>query len=199
MDLIILAGLPATGKTTLAKALSQALSLPVLEKDEIKEALFDTLGYADGEARQRLGLAANRILLRCAESLLSTGNSLILVNNFDTESVPQVEEMMARVGCRHVTIFLTGDPELLHRRYVERDRKGLRHPAHALCRRYPPCPEDGPPPEMTEDFFRRHFVDAGMGNFRLNGPRIEVNVTAQKADTAALVREIQRLLAGKTS
>ena len=100
MELILLAGLPATGKTTLAKKLSEILHLPVLEKDEIKEVLFDTVGYADAEERQKLGLAANRILLRTAESLLAMGNSLILVNNFDAQSTPLVEGLIARTGCR---------------------------------------------------------------------------------------------------
>ena len=194
MELILLAGLPATGKTTLAKKLSEILHLPVLEKDEIKEALFDTVGYADAEERQKLGLAANRILLRTAESLLATGNSLILVNNFDAQSTPLVEGLIARTGCRFVTVFLRGDPEILHRRYVARDKEGRRHPAHALCLRYPPAPGDAPPPEMTLDFFRRHFVDAGMGDFSLRGPRIEADVTVAPADPVSLAEEIRARL-----
>ena len=70
MELIIIAGMPATGKSTLAKSLSAELSLPILEKDEIKEAMFDTLGYADLPAKRQLDVVANAVLLRMSEALL---------------------------------------------------------------------------------------------------------------------------------
>ena len=37
MDLIILAGMPASGKTTFSFKLSQALNYPVLEKETVEE------------------------------------------------------------------------------------------------------------------------------------------------------------------
>lgn len=41
---IIVAGPPATGKTTLSRWLASELMLPLLNRDSIKEILFDTLG-----------------------------------------------------------------------------------------------------------------------------------------------------------
>ena len=46
MNVIILAGMPATGKSTLAAKLQQKFCYPILEKDFIKEGLFDTLGFS---------------------------------------------------------------------------------------------------------------------------------------------------------
>ena len=46
MDIIVLAGMPASGKSTVAAKLSAVFSLPVLAKDELKEALFDTVGFS---------------------------------------------------------------------------------------------------------------------------------------------------------
>ena len=46
MNIIVLAGMPASGKSTVAAKLSTAFSLPTLAKDELKESLFDTLGFS---------------------------------------------------------------------------------------------------------------------------------------------------------
>ena len=64
---VLVAGWPGSGKSTLAAALAPRLGLPLLAKDEIKEALMDALGYPRtvGDS-QRLGQAAVRAMLRVA-------------------------------------------------------------------------------------------------------------------------------------
>ena len=64
---VLVAGWPGSGKSTLAAALAARLGLPLLAKDEIKEALMDALGVpptVDGS--QRLGRAAVLAMLRVA-------------------------------------------------------------------------------------------------------------------------------------
>ena len=50
MDLIIIAGMPASGKSTVAEKLSRIFGYPVLEKDALKEELFDTIGCRSSPA-----------------------------------------------------------------------------------------------------------------------------------------------------
>lgn len=70
MSLIIVNGLPASGKTTLATQLSAELSLPLFSKDAIKETLADALTAfhsreeASLEWSHQLGLAAAACLWR---------------------------------------------------------------------------------------------------------------------------------------
>lgn len=47
--LIIVTGFPATGKTTLAKKLSEHFSLPLVYVDELKEMMFDRIGNWEDE------------------------------------------------------------------------------------------------------------------------------------------------------
>ena len=50
--LIIIAGMPAAGKTTFAKYLSEELRIPLVCKDRVKEILFDELHY-DAKTKPR--------------------------------------------------------------------------------------------------------------------------------------------------
>jgi hypothetical protein len=66
---IVVSGLPASGKSTVARAIADALRLPRLDKDEILEGLFDTLGVGDLAWRHKLSRAADDELRRQACAL----------------------------------------------------------------------------------------------------------------------------------
>jgi adenylate kinase family enzyme len=59
---VFVTGIPGAGKTTMSRALSRALTLPLLSKDAVKESLFDVLGVRDREWSLQLGAAANNVL-----------------------------------------------------------------------------------------------------------------------------------------
>lgn len=64
---ILVGGWPASGKTTVSRALAAELGLACLSKDEVKEALMDGLGTPAGVAESRgLGVAAVHAVLRVA-------------------------------------------------------------------------------------------------------------------------------------
>ncbi len=45
MYCILVTGIPASGKNTMAEVLSARLKLPVISKDTMKELLFDNVGF----------------------------------------------------------------------------------------------------------------------------------------------------------
>lgn len=64
---VLVGGWPGSGKSTLSQVLAAELGLPWLSKDEIKEALFASLGRPTSvEESQRLGRAATDVMLRVA-------------------------------------------------------------------------------------------------------------------------------------
>ena len=63
---IVVSGLPASGKTTLAARLAEILGLPLFDKDDILEALFERAGAVDAAARQRLSRMSDDVLRRIA-------------------------------------------------------------------------------------------------------------------------------------
>ena len=193
--LVIIAGMPATGKSTIAKKISAALSAPILEKDDIKEELFDTVGYKDLAEKRMLDRAATAVLLRCTEAVLKSGQSLIIVNNFESNMRERVQQMIDSSACSSVMVFLDGDPEVLYARYVERDKKHSRHQGHTFIDRYPPHPEDDVNRSMTREYFRDRFEKSGMADFKLEGVRIDVDAThPETIDTNALVNKIKNAL-----
>src|SRR6185437_3895614 len=80
--LIIVTGLPATGKSTLARELARRLRVPLIGKDMIKEPLLDMLGAGDSERSRLLSTASFAVLFELARELLARGLSLIVEGNF---------------------------------------------------------------------------------------------------------------------
>ena len=198
MDLIILAGMPASGKTTFVKQLSKVAGYPVLEKDAIKEELFDVIGFQNYTQKRLMDTAATAVLLRCADSLLESGQSLIVVNNFRKDAEPAVEAMLKKHNCSCVFVFFGGNGDVFYQRYVERDNRGERHLGHVLQEHYPPLPGDALTHTMTREEFAEKFEKLGMHEFHVEGVR-RINVDAtwpDKIDAEALIQEIMDALQG---
>ena len=64
-----------------------------------------------------LGEGALEALYYTAGQLLQAGVSCILENNFEEVSKPGLLALLERCQCQAVTVFLTGEPEALYRRF----------------------------------------------------------------------------------
>lgn len=195
MDLIVISGLPASGKSTVARLLQAAFPYPILEKDRMKECLFDTLGFQSHDEKRRLDAAAARILLQTAEELMNTGGSVILDNNFDTAAGAALKALQARLRPRSVTLLLTADEKVLYDRYLARDLAHTRHPGHAVSDRYPPLPGDPDVTPMVREGFAQRYLSRGMGDVCWDGPVLHVDTTDLEAlDRAALLDRVRAAL-----
>lgn len=127
--LILITGVPASGKSALANALSKELRYTVLIKDIIKEALFDSLGCDNRKRSRELGAAAMDIIFKQAEYLLDNGLSCIIENTFKPEyHNERIEKLKQKTGCTILQILCKGDGEVLFERYKK--RAPLRHKGH---------------------------------------------------------------------
>ena len=196
MKIIILTGMPAAGKSTIAAKLSDAFKLPILEKDNLKEGLFDTLGFENYPQKRKLDHAANAVLLRCAEAMIKQQVPTIIDNNFDTASGEQLNKLVTDYDCDCLTIFLGGNTDVFYERYVERDRLHLRHLGHILQEHYPPREGDCLDYTMTREEFAEKFEKRGMGSFQCKGERIEIDATyPEKEDVDALIEQVRAFMA----
>lgn len=81
MYCILVTGIPAAGKSTMAQALAEKMHLPLLSKDVIKERLFDTIGFQSRAEKVKLGTASMEILYYAAGQLMRAGQPFILEKN----------------------------------------------------------------------------------------------------------------------
>ncbi|WP_412470852.1 AAA family ATPase [Halobacteriovorax sp. RT-2-4] len=129
--LIIVSGLPATGKTTISKELAKEFSLPLIGKDIIKESLFDSLGVKDRAWSKELGKASYPILYSFIKAQLNANKSLLVESNFSNQfDTPILKDFISKYDARVLTIYCECDGSVLFERFKTRSLSGKRHPGH---------------------------------------------------------------------
>ena len=115
--LVIVSGPPGAGKSTTARRLRRELDLPLITKDDIKESLFDSLGYSDREWSKKIGAATWDLIFLLIERTSST--PVIVESNFYPTDH---REPVAALARRVVEVHCIADPDVLSARFHSRDR-----------------------------------------------------------------------------
>ena len=96
--LIIVTGLPCSGKTNLGRQLSRRFKFVFISKDGFKERLFDTLGWSDRAWSKKLSSTSYEMMFHVLEELLEVGLSSVLEATFN----PRFHsEPLARIIQKH--------------------------------------------------------------------------------------------------
>jgi predicted kinase len=175
--LIIVTGLPATGKTTLSRTLAKELNLPLLAKDDLKSIMFDGLGWSDLDWSVKVGVTAFRLMDYVIEEQLRHGNSLILECPFDPKwDNERFQRWQKAYGFTCVQVVCTAEREVIKQRFSE--RAPSRHPGRTEA--------------ANLEEFMRELTTRTLEPLDLDGPVITLDATDfSTVDEAALVRQIQ--------
>lgn len=195
MYCILVTGIPASGKSTMARFLAEAFGLPVISKDRIKECMYDTIGFRSREEKVKLGTASMQIMYDLAEELMRSARPFILENNFENVSKEGLLTILEKYEYKAITVTLTGDYKIIYQRFLERNRDPGRHPGHVVNDCYPGSKEINNPVQISYESFVEGITQRGMDSFTANGPQVILDTTDfGRLDREDLVRRIQDIV-----
>lgn len=130
--LIIVNGLPGTGKTTLARRLAADIRLPLFSRDGIYETLYDALECKSNGCPPLIGPSTFTLLYTYASSLLAVGQSLVIEGFFGRPDLRSTEFLKLKLACdfQPFQILCKTDGEVLLERFLTRMSSVERHIGH---------------------------------------------------------------------
>lgn len=137
MYCILVTGIPAAGKSTLAGFLSECLHLPLISKDQIKEIMYDDIGFRSRAEKVSLGIAGMNVMYYMAGQLMKVKQPFILENNFENVSRDGLMKLLDQYDYKAITITLTGDYRSIYQRFLQRNDSPERHRGHVVNDCYP--------------------------------------------------------------
>jgi predicted kinase len=133
-SVLLISGAPASGKSTLGRALAQTFGFALISKDTIKESLFDSLGgqlAAEIDSPAELSRLLSRAAMEMLWSLAPCCPDVILEANFRPKSEYERGRVSALQG-RKLEVYCHCSPEEAARRFRERATTARDHPAHSM-------------------------------------------------------------------
>ena len=167
---IVVTGLPASGKTAVAKQLAALLKLPVLDKDDFLEELYEEQFPETQEERRELSRISDTLFQQRAMEL----DAVVLVSHWRPSCGPQntgtPTDWLQLAFTRMIEVQCECSPEVATTRFLNRTR----HPGHR--------DQDRDPADLA----------AGMAALASGYPSLIAVSTEAQVDLPALAAEVLR-------
>ena len=121
-QIILLCGLPLSGKTTLGKKLSARLKIPFLDIDEIRHALFQNPPEEMESEQDRFQMEVSyKALFYIIEVLTKLGHSFIIAAIFSREE--RQKRAIEILGIETKVVHCFAPEQVIKRRIIEREER----------------------------------------------------------------------------
>lgn len=182
---IIVNGLPGTGKTTLAKRLAQDVRVPLFSRDGIYETLYDALDCQNKGIPPLIAPAAFTLLYSVASTLLSAGQSMMMEGFFGRPELRSAELLKLKnaYDFEPFQIVCKTNGEVLLKRFLARMGTKERHAGHS-DREW-----------IEQDENKERILRGDLAPLAISGTIVEIDTTAPDSfDYAHLMERVQRAL-----
>jgi predicted kinase len=126
MQVIVFAGLPGTGKSSVAEAIARELVIPVFAKDWLEATLERCELRPKADDTPGLGFASYELLTTLADRQLQLGQSVVLDSVASTPSIRvQWRDLAARHGATWRVVECICSDETAHRSRLDRRVRGI--------------------------------------------------------------------------
>lgn len=191
MYCILVTGIPAAGKSTMAVFLAKKLGLPVISKDKIKELMYDDIGFHSREEKVKLGIASMNIMYYMTTQLMKNNQPFILENNFEKISKEPLLQILEKYLYTAITVTLTGNYREIYERFAKKNNSPDRHRGHIVNDSYPEKNPNRLVKPISYENFVNGIIDRGMDSFVANGPHIVLDTTDfNKIHIETLIKKI---------
>ena len=162
--MILVSGMPATGKTTFAKWLSPEICAPLVSRGRVMEKYVELSGanFDDDEQRRTLGHIPSGFFWFFCEEIMESSSPLIIEYIFTNKMKEDINSLIEKYKYQTVNVHFDTSIEVAHRRFHERSQS---NPSEKIAR----------PKEIPFERFEKGTND--IKNFRYGDRIIYVDTT----------------------
>lgn len=126
--LIIVCGLPCTGKTTLANELSKKLGIFCLHKDTVKKSLYESMGMNSLEYSIKIGYPSVKTIMELAKENLARGISVIIESPFNfPDEGKRFSDWKKKYNLSVFSVIMQLNEDERKKRFLRRERDKSHH------------------------------------------------------------------------
>ena len=153
---LLVTGLPASGKTTIATRLAKDLGWIYVSKDKYKIELYEKYGFSSVQEKRNLNNKSEKIMYSNLCSLLKNGANVVL-DKWICKDYSKIDKVAKMVGAKVLVVYLSCAPDVAVKRYNGRIIRGERHIGLSIKNKYPYIKGDSEIVYMSLDEMQKRY------------------------------------------